>query len=90
MPKGKALLLCILCAVSGVICYTNNTTTPIWAFMVVAALFLSVWAYKFFRDRSIVMQARLEREQAPQTSSLIPSMTSKGSRRLFVPQPLEK
>jgi len=71
IPKGKALILGIICAASGVVLYANDQTTPIWAFIVISALFFSIWFYKFQRDRSIVAQARLEREQAAPVSRTI-------------------
>jgi hypothetical protein len=49
----------------------------------------SIWGYKFARDKNIVQQAQLEPQRKP---ALLPAppMASPGSRRLFVPSPLQK
>jgi len=87
MHKRKALILGMLCAGLGILLYSDDPTTPLWLFIVIAVLLLSVGMYPYIRDHRIVAQARLEQEQPAQVSQ--PPMTSKGSRCLFVPPPLD-
>ncbi len=86
MHKRKALILGVLCAGLGILLYSNDPTVPLWLFIVIAALLLSVGIYPYIRDHRIVAQARLEQEQPAQVSQ--PPMTSKGSRVLFIPPPM--
>jgi hypothetical protein len=61
------------------------------AFLVFAALYGSIWGYKFYRDKMIVADAdyaRSQQRRIPQSVQHTPPMTSKGSDRLFVPPPL--
>jgi len=89
MHKRKALILGMLCAGLGILLYSDDPTTPLWLFIVIAVLLLSVGMYPYIRDlRFVIAQARLEREQSAQVSHTLPPMTSKGSRRLFVPPPI--
>jgi hypothetical protein len=86
MTKWKALLLTIVCAITAIGGLTQQAYMPSLAFAVGAVLFGSIWLYKYRRDFNIIAQARLEKLETPK-ASVIP-MTSKGSRRLFVPPPL--
>lgn len=86
MSKWKVLLLSILSAISAVAWFTQQAYLPMWAFGAGAVLFGSIWLYKYRRDFNIVSQARLEKLETPKVSTI--PMTSKGSRRLFVPPPI--
>jgi hypothetical protein len=87
MHKRKALMLSILCAVLAFSADSAQQFTVMWIVAACSLLCFSIWFYKYQRDKSIVIQARLEREQAAQVSHTLPQ-TSKGSRRLFVPPPI--
>src|SRR6266568_3934079 len=60
MTKVKALILSILCAALAVSFVSEQQITLMWAFAGLSILFLSVWLYKYQRDRAIVTHARLE------------------------------
>src|SRR5579872_406153 len=53
MTKGKALLLSIVCAASAIACFAYQEVIGMWAFASGAILFLSIWLYKYLRDRHI-------------------------------------
>ena len=89
MRKGKALLLTIVCAFTAIGLLTQGRLHADVGFLAGAVLFGGFWLYKFQRDFNIIAQARLEREAVSPKPSL-PPMTSPGSRRLFVPQPIDK
>ena len=88
MRQGKALVLGILCTAMAVSFYADSQTTLMWAFVASSALFLGLWFYRYQRDKNIIAQARQERLKPSQTTPTLPPMESKGSRRLFVPPPL--
>jgi hypothetical protein len=87
MSKWKALIITIVCAITAVGGFTQQAYMPSLAFAVGAVLFGSIWLYKYRRDFNIVSQARLVKVKTTLKPSL-PPMTSQGSRRLFVPPPI--
>ena len=56
--------------------------------LIYAGFLGSIAAYKFHRDRGIIQRARIGSEHP--AKAITPPMTSPGSNRLFVPQPLER
>lgn len=86
MSKWTALLCSFLCAMSSVAGYYANAPGLILATLAIAAvIFLGTFFDKLQRDMNIHTQARLERNSRKPTQ---PPMISEGSRRLFVPKPL--
>ena len=81
MTKTKALMLGIVCIATMIAFVTVKNITGVFAFASGAVLFLSIWFYKYQRDRRIIANARKKRAvaQVPQST---PAMTNSGSRFL--------
>lgn len=89
MRKGKALLLGLVLAVMSISFYADQ---QIMMMLALAACSLLTFGYsisKYYRDHKIIADSQQEIAKGAQTSQAIPPITSKGSRRLFVPEPLD-
>jgi phosphoribulokinase len=86
--KEKALIVGILSTVTTISLYTNNHNPYMWLFFVLAIAFFGTAFHKYQRDDEIIANARKERAEGAQISQTMPEVTSKGSRRLFVPPPI--
>ncbi len=89
MRQSKILALGILAVMCAMSALFSSQVVIACAFAAPAALCLGLWFYRYQRDKNIIAQARQDRQQAVQTRSITPPMESKGSRRLFVPPPLD-
>lgn len=61
-------------------------------FLLLAGGCWAIWGYKYNRDQKIVTQAKAVQQVAASALPLlaVPPMTSPGSGRLFVPEPLDR
>jgi hypothetical protein len=89
MRQGKLFTFGILFAMCAVMALIGGQIAAACIFAVLASPFSGLWFYRYQRDKNIIAQARRERQQAIQIPSITPPMESKGSRRLFVPPPLD-
>jgi hypothetical protein len=87
MQKRRALAISIASAVGVYGFYINQQYQMMWAMLASAALFFCIWLDKVIRDLNIVSEAQKEQAKGARYSQE-PEMTNKGSRRLFVPEPL--
>jgi hypothetical protein len=85
--KRRALFISIASAVGVYGFYINQQYQMMWAMIASTALFFCIWLDKVIRDINAISEAKQEQAEGVETSQM-PTMTSKGSRRLFVPEPL--
>lgn len=88
MSRSQTLAWAVLSFAAGILCYAISLAIFGQAAFIVAVCFIGVWLYKLIRDRRIINQAQLT--SGREEKILPPPMTSPGSSRLFVPQPLDR
>jgi hypothetical protein len=88
MSKIKTIAWAVFCVVLAILlAYIQLGIFSIVA-LTYAGFLGCIAAYKFVRDRGIIQHTRIESEHP--AKAIMPPMTSPGSNRLFVPQPLER
>jgi hypothetical protein len=86
MSKTQTLIWAIVC-IGGAIFWFMVNLAILGAFCLMVAAVFGLWtAFQRIRDYGLAHAV----EAAQDTSELTPPMTSPGSKRLFVPQPLDK
>jgi hypothetical protein len=97
VSKTRALVVSILCFLAGLpLVIASVLDNPIW-FMIggacwgYALIYGCIWCYKFCRDMDIRIKAEQDYyNRQAQTAKIMPPMTTPGSRRLFVANPLDR
>ena len=89
MSKSQTLVWAIGCGIVAVCCYAINGLALFGtAALIAAAGFSLLWLAKYRRDVNLVIEARTDHGE--QRKALAPVMSSPGSSRLFVPEPLDR
>ena len=88
VSKLSAATISILCFIAALPFLGSQLSFLAAMFFVWSLIYGCIWFFKFYRDRQIIEQAKLEAEQEPE--QLTVEMTSPGSSRLFVPSPLDR
>jgi hypothetical protein len=89
MSKTATIGCAVVCLVTAFACNVIHLPLFIPIFVTWGLVFGCIYAYKFIRDRSIMSASRLPAHYGPILKAP-PAMSSEGSTRLFVPQPLER
>lgn len=88
MSKPQALAWAIVAGITAICCWFIPTFSVVGTMAAAVCMgFLLLYAYKMWRDHVLVTNAELEDHKPVQ---ITPEMTSPGSSRLFVPQPLDR
>jgi hypothetical protein len=89
MSKAKAFWYTILWALLAVILLLFHIAIWPGAFLLLAGISGIIWCCKHLRDARIVRDANAQLERSAEQKTA-PPMASKGSRRLFVPPPIDR
>ena len=88
MSKSQALGWAIVCGIVTICCYLIPGLSLIGtAALLATAGFSALWFAKLARDRSLAEQAKAATRQPLE---VMPSVTSPGNSRLFIPPPLDR
>lgn len=90
MSKGKALGSAITCTLICILFLFTPLIGFIPMFLLAALFFWIVWLFKYSRDAKIVAASQVEYAEEAKQLPLPPTMTSKGSHRLFIPGSLDE
>lgn len=88
MSKAKTLAWAVFCIGLFILLSSVNMGYLGFLFLPWGLILSCIAAYKFIRDRGIISQAEETNAQPRRLEA--PAMTSKGSSRLFVPEPLDR
>ena len=96
VSKTRALVIAVLCFIAGVcvipigIALTSDPAGGLASvYMFIWSLIYGcIWFYKFKRDQRIIERAKAQSTQP--AAQIMPDMTTPGSHRLFVPNPLDR
>ena len=89
MSKPQTLVWAIGCGIVAVCCYAINGLALFGTAALIAAVgFGLLWLAKYRRDVNLVAEARIDHGEQGKTLASV--MTSPGSSRLFVPEPLDR
>ena len=88
VSKLRAAVVSILCFIAALPFLSTRLSFLAAMFLGWSIIYGCIWFFKFYRDQQIIEQSKLEAEQEPK--QLTNEMTSPGSSRLFVPQPLDR
>ena len=86
MSKFQALKWAVLCIALAILFGVIHLSMCIAPFLILALVFGCISGAKYYRDYNLAHTA----SKAPPTAQLMPPMTSPGSHRLFVPDPLDR
>src|SRR5436189_208545 len=95
VSKTRAFIVAVLCFIAGVcviplgIALTSDPAgglASIYPFAV-SLIYGCIWFYKVHRDQRLARQSQAVHQPSVQ---VMPEMTTPGSKRLFVPQPLDR
>jgi hypothetical protein len=90
VPKRRALVIAILCFLAGsfLLPMGADYVSLLLMFYMFSLIYGLVWFVKYCRDQRLIAEARNAAYQKPEVT--MPEMTTPGSSRLFVPNPLDR
>jgi hypothetical protein len=88
VSKTRALVVAVLCFIAGVpFLFGGELAMLTFMFWVYALIYGCIWYYKYQRDQKIIVASQVTKQEPIEVT---PPMTSPGSHRLFVPNPLDR
>ena len=91
VSKTRALVVAILCALGSIPFFAMGDVFNMIAFTCLCYSFIygCIWFFKYNRDKQIVERAKATKTQ-PRPVHMEQPMNNQGSRRLFVPPPIDR
>ena len=93
-PFGSAwrhpLAATIVLGVLTIFFFAINLALCAAPFLAYGLLFAGIWFYRFSRDQRIIAESRTVEQETPMPGMIPLTMTSPGSGRLYVPEPLDR